>query len=355
MADRLQLKVGGKSYSGWERASIKTSMEAAAGVFRLEVEPAVPERPGGAINWPIKPGQPCDLVYGNRRLIQGHVDRVGMSLNGRRRRYVVSGRDATADLIDCSATNSPDQWQNLDIFEIAAQLADPFGVSVGINVDPGDVFPIFKLQPSETPWAAIERMCRMRGLLAFTPGNGSLLITAPSTTRLDVELAEGKNVLAASGESSMNDRFSEYTVTGQSFGNDQLYGENAAHISGQARDNEVTRFRPKVVLAEGVVSTGASQRRAEWEATIRAARATKASASVSGWRQAEGGLIWEMNRVISCKIPSIAIESDMLISSVELTIENRSSEKATLGLVRPDAYKPQPAIELQTNPYSAFV
>lgn len=331
----VTLTINGAVYDGWENVRIHRTLEAAAGGFSLEVS--------GRERWPIAPGAAAVVKIDGDTVITGYVDVVDISLEKAAHTITVQGRDKTADLVDCAALNEPGEWTNSSLATIAAAIARPFGVTVTATA--GEAFPVFKLQPGEKAWEAIERACRMRGLLAITDGIGALVLIRPNGARGSTALVEGENVVAARANYSLADRFSQYVVKGQSAGGDDIFGEAAAAVQGKATDGGVKRYRPYIVLAETGASISQAEERARWEATVRAARGSKATVTVVGWRQGDAGPLWNVNRLVSCALPTLGIAGDMLISGVQFAQSLEGGTVAVLDLVRPDAFLPEPVIE----------
>lgn len=346
MPDDLRLLVGRKIYTGFESLSVSRSFEAAAGTFSLTVSTRDP--------WPILPGMEVRILLGASPLALGFVDKVSPSLSESGRTITVEGRDRTAELVDCSAELGVSEWYDVSLQQIAEQLCAPFSILALYQGTSVERFPVFALQPGETCWEALERACRLRGVLAFASSGGNLLLTRP-TERLEAEvLREGENVLSAEASIDHTDRFAEYVVRGQQFGTDETAGEFAAHLEGRAVDFAIRKQRRLVLIAEGNVSDGTAQARAEWEATTRAARSLKVSATVQGWRQ-RGGKIWAPNQRLQVDIPSLLLESQMLISSVTFGLSGGEGTTTKLELMRPDAFTPQPGVDQEEDPFGALV
>lgn len=110
-------------------------------------------------------------------------------------------------------------------------------------------------------------------------------------------------------------------------------------IVGTAKDPGVSRYRPKVIVAEAQADDGAAQKRADWEMRRRIAKATEATISVVGWRQSNGEL-WRPNMMVSVDAPWLSLDRELLISAVEYSYGN-DGEVATLTLTLPDAFLPE--------------
>lgn len=344
--EALEVTVRGRVYTAWTSVSISRSMEAVAGSFQVTAK---------AKPWFIPPGAPVRLRVEGADLIQGYVDSHESS-SDRPGALVVSGRDKTADLIDCSAMNDPSEWRGLQLHEIAAEIADPFGIEVALETEPGPAFPVFRLQPGEKAWGAIERACRLRGVLAYTRGDGILLLTAAhDRDHASVPLFEGRNIESFRYLSSLADRFSAYVVRGQGFGSDEDFGDVVAGVQGDANDAGVTRYRPLAQIAEGAVTGASAQRRAQWEAAVRAARSAGLSVLVMGWRETPGGPLWRVNSLVQVEIPSIRVAGTFRIAATRMTFDERAGTRCDLSLARPDAFHAEPLLTEGENPFAALV
>ena len=181
----------------------------------------------------------------NETVIQGYVDAVTVDYDSGSHTIAVRGRDATGDLVDCSAATEPGEWHNERLEAIAAALCEPFGIRVTQVVDTGEPFARFRIEEGESVFEAIERACRFRAVLPLSDGQGGLILGGPSRSRTTVRLERGLNILSASGTSSWLGRFRDYTLLGQQAGGlDGFTAEEIAHVEATARDPGVNRHRP---------------------------------------------------------------------------------------------------------------
>lgn len=346
MPEPVQILIEGQDFDGWKSFTVDRSVEAAAGSCELSF--------AGAPLGSIRPGHRIRIGLQDRALLTGYLDAVQAQLS--QRAWSAQGRDATADLVDCSAMNRPDGWARVTLNAIVSFLAGPFDLPVRTLNDPGEPFPLFKIQPGETAWEAIERACRLRGFLAFPDGAGGLVLwSAPARERASVQLVEGRNVQEASIELAMGERFQRYTVRGQGFGVDELPAEYSAGVEGKAFDLDVQRRRELLVLAEGAVVPLIAQLRAEWEATVRKARSTRLQVTVPGWREQARGPVWDLARLVSVRLPSFGLGGWFLISAVRYSFSPEAGATTDLTLTAPDAYLPQPDVAAQDNPFQALI
>ncbi|MGE4292396.1 MAG: phage baseplate assembly protein [Desulfovibrio sp.] len=334
-ADELTLSVDGRIWSGWKSVSVTRSVEAVAGSFSISLLDRWSEEMSSL---PLTVDMDCVVEIGGDPVITGAIDEVGAEISAQGRAFTVSGRDRTAELVDCSAVHDPGEWSGLDLPDLASRLAELFGVRV-LNLAPrGEKFSVCKIQPGETAYEVLERHCRLRGVLPTSDTSGNLVLALPGAASCDEALVEGENVLSASARFSRKDRFSDYFVRGQAQGTDESYGANVAHVKGAAQDHGLRRWRPLLLTAEGQTTSRSARERARWEAVVRAARAARCTVTVQGWRQRAGrGELWPVNAVLPVRIPSVRIEGEMLITQVRYSLSG-SGSVTELELARPDAF-----------------
>lgn len=329
----VQLSIEGENYEGWKSAVVTRSIETISGSFEL----GFAERFAGVPSTrPIRPGQACILRVNGEAVMTGHVDDVEMGYDSARHEVRVAGRDATGDLVDCSAIHATGEWKNRDLFQIAVDVCAPFGIEVAGTTDVGDPFKKFAIQEGETAFETIERAARMRGVLLLSDGLGGLEIGRVTQEKSSAVLERGVNIKAAAGRFSHRGRFSKYIVKGQTSGNDLFSGAAAGGQKGEAEDKRITRYRPRIIIAEEGGGAKHFQERAEWERNVRFGRGSQVVYTVVGWD--DGEKLWRPNTRVTVRDEWEGLpEETMLISSVKLLLDEQGS-RAELGVVPPQAF-----------------
>jgi prophage tail gpP-like protein len=339
----LRLHVGGIMYGGWKSVRVTRSLECIAGSFDLSVS----DRWGGQQTpWPIAEEDECSIVIDGTPVITGYVDRRSLSYGAEEHQLSVGGRDRTGALVDCSAVLSKWEFLNVSVLALAQHLAKPFGIPVRLQPGLAPQKPIVKLtvDPGDTAFDALERACRIAGVLPVSDGLGGLVLTRAGSARATTALVEGQNILGASVDYDASRRFRRYVVMGQHQGSDDWSGAGAAGVKGEAQDANVRRgARVCLVRPEGAVTPEHARRRAEWEAKVRAARADAVTVTVQGWKQADGSL-WPLNALVPLRSPMLGIDGELLIAQVTNGIDDGGGTVTTLSLARPDAFIPEPVI-----------
>lgn len=336
----IQLIIGGTAYMGWQELEVVRSIDTLAGRFKLKLTSIHP--------LPAPRGKECELFINGKRIIFGYTFTINVDVSKNRHVLTIAGRDKTADLVDSDVLVESQELHGLTLRELVETIIKPFGVPAIFETDPPEKFKKFSFQ-QESAFEAIERACRMRGVFPSSDADGNLVIRAYGATRSDVGLVMGENVLQASAGYDDTDRFSVYQVFGQQPGTDGVDEEAAAGPSGTARDLAVTRYRPKIIIAEAAVDSGLAQQRAEWEATVRAAKAVGLTVVVQDWSQTEGGELWRENLLVRTNVPQLGINGDMLVREVTYTLNDDEGTLTSMALVRPDAYKKQPDLEAEES------
>ena len=339
MADDITLRIDGVDWTYWTSVQVTRQMDAIAGTFSLAL---ADKWIGGAQALPIAAGMACQILIGGEQVIDGYIDQVRPSFSATAHGISVTGRDRSADLVDCAAIHSPGQWLNCTVLQLAQALASPFGVHVTAEGDVGAPIASFKLEEGETAFEALDRALRQRELMACPDGKGGIVLLKAGAGTASGSLRQGENILSAEGQFDMADRFSDYIVKGQKPGTDKGWGKDACAVRGQYRDQAVQRYRPMLIRAE---QSGDSS-----NAHQRAARAVTVTATVQGFRQQgvgreQSGPLWQLNQMADVDLPYLRISQRLLVAGVEFRRDATSGSTTRLTLRDPAAFKPEPKKE----------
>ena len=347
------LFVNAQKYAGWKTVQITKNLQAVSAGFSLSVSDKnnalIKRLPSHAVS--IRPGDACVIELDGQRIITGYVDKVSPSFDSSQHGLSITGRDKTADLVDCSILNTPGEFNQLKLDRIVSILCKPFGIVVHVQASVGDPIEVFSIQPGESVWEAIERAMRLRGVLIYSDGFGDVVIINRKNTRTATALIQGENILSASAEFNHSDRFSVYKVEATSPWSDDLPAELANAIEGEAKDKNILRYRPKIIKAEAAGSTAQAQTRAGWEAVVRAGRSGTYQITTPGWSQVNGEL-WSVNTLVPVTSDWLSVEGDLLITGVTFSKNNQTGTTTQLSLMRPDAFEPKPEISPNTDPWN---
>lgn len=335
--------VGKRIFEGFKNIRLSRNLTSLTGAFEITLmDKWEVERE----DFILKAGEKITCKIGGSPLFEGFIDRFGISVNSQSRNLTISGRDKTADLVDCSILGS-NEFNDMKLDAIAKKLVEPFGIGMVFFSDVGAPFKKFTVNQGETVFEALERLAKQRDLLLTSSPVGNLVFEKKGVIRSSTELIEGRNVKDMAVSFDNTERFSEYHCKAQTVG---LLGtpETATKSKGLATDKGITRHRPTLLLSENPADMSGAQKRAEWEASIRAAKACQVNVVVVDWTQKNGEL-WATNQITHVDCPSIGIKQDMLIQRVKFE-QSENGRITELELIRPDAFEFRPELKKENDP-----
>ncbi len=352
----VALIVNGAEYRGWMTVGLTRAMDAVASSFTFSLS----ERWGdGAEPFPIDPGAAAEIRVDGKPVLLGWVDSVAPSFSESSHTISISGRSKSGDLVDCAAVHTPDQWTKIRLEQLVRNVAAPFGITNIADESGGRVIDVAKVQVGETAWEFIERIARKEALLVNDDYRGGLVIREPTkAARADVALVQGVNIVSAEGKKDWSGRFSEYQVRAQTVGFDFLGAEGAALIDGRASDQNLSRYRPRVVIAESASDATQAAKRAGYEMTVAAGKSQGASITVPGWYQdpsASTPRLWEPNLLVSIDSPWLRMDGrDMLIVRVAFE-KGEGGERTTLDVAPIESFRVLPKLKAAGPNWSALL
>jgi prophage tail gpP-like protein len=342
--ERVTLKVGKRLYNGWKTIRITAGVERAARDFEIGLSERWAEgSPPKIVGWSIAEGSACQVLIGGVVVLTGWIDTVARSISDSDHSISVSGRSKTGDLVDCAAIIPNSQMLSGTLPGIASRLAAPFGLSV--SGGGGDAFPDFTVQQGETVYEIIERLSRVRGFLVCDDEGGNLVLASAGGGGRAGSIRDGKdaNVKSAATIRSLADRFSTYTIKFQDGQWGDVAGGAAIGVLATIKDEAVTRYRPKVILAEtGQGGTDLAVKRGKWECARRAGRGTQVRVTMRGWRD-DGGALWGPNAIASVSLGGLEVSGALLIAEVSYQMDEGGGTRCELTLGPVAAYQPEPA------------
>ncbi len=332
----IELKVNSEIYGGWQEVRIPFGLEQIANSFELSV---TDKWTGQSNPRPIKRFAKCQVLIDGEVIITGYVDSNTPEFDTKNHSINITGRDATGDLVDCSAIHKSGQWSGTTLDKIVRDICQPFSIPVNVNVSMGPAFSTFSIQEGETAFEAIDRACRMRAVMPISDGLGGLLLTRAKAGTPIAELTEGVNILHGRGEFDAKERFSQYHIKGQDRGNDDDWDSPESHtqVSAKATDDLVPRYRPLIVIAEEKGPHATYKDRAQWERNVRRARSSRGTIRVNGWRNVTGRL-WRANTLAHLQSPMLDANANVLIAGGTYIISKKSGTVTELSVVGQDAF-----------------
>lgn len=233
---QVDLYLNGMIFSGWKSLSVTRSLEAMSGRFDLGVAVRASDDVSA-----LKAGSALKLVMNGQTVITGYLDEVSQSISGADKSIAVSGRDKTADLVDCSVIHSSYHFKNQTAQQIAEALCQPFGIAVVWAVKAAkanEKIPVWQVEPGETVFDTLTKIARHKGVLVTSDVDGNLVFTEPSEKQVG-ELVLGQNLLSLDVTDSWQNRFSLYRVIGDAEQGGKKGDKKADKKGGSAEDPDI--------------------------------------------------------------------------------------------------------------------
>lgn len=358
MSDRVEIRVGGKTYGGWKSVVIEIGMDQLARGFKLTVTDTFP---GNTDFHRLRNGDLVQLFIGDDLVCTGYIDHVNVRYDGKQISVEVQGKSKTVDLVDCCpvakygasdssgenawkgvvvgkdgakkevppATVKTTSWKNIKTSEIMASLAAPYGIAVHAMAEIGNKLADHTVVPGETVHKSINRLITKDNLVVMDDEAGDLVIVEPGDAGECVDALElGKNILTGTASFDASKLYSRYVVLGQHAGTDTDFGRAASEDKGIEDSSMVTRPRLLVIKDVGQSTKMTCGKRANFERRYREAQYRAATYTVQGWRQSNGSL-WKVNSQVRVDDALLGISELLLITKVVLQL---SSSGATAEL-----------------------
>lgn len=355
----LVLEVNNKEFTGWASVRVSRSLEQCTGTFSLGL---TLDKGGNQLNM-INEGDKCIILFktdygpvSRIPIMEGYINRKSGKVDANSVSLTVSGEDVTQDLVECSAVIPSNGWTAATLIKICKDLAKPYDLGVEDYTDSEKVFKNFKIQDGETCFEVIERAARQEGVLPISNRFGNLVLTysAEANGPITKDLYEGgefANVLELNRDINISERFSNYTFKGQNSGNGKKWTKDTTRLIAKASDSGITRHRPTIVLSESKTDAQRLQKRANWEAQVRAGRSTVWTAKVAGWFIDPPEVTstirpWEVNALVNLKSIEYDYSGVLLVTSLEFELTQDSGATTTLELRDPKTYKKDPTSEV---------
>lgn len=338
--DAVAIVVESTKYEGWTSVQIRRSIETLAAVFSFG---SIDNEQSSTI-FTLKPGLACQIKIGSNKIIDGYIDQLSPSISKNEHSLQIRGRCKTSDLIDCSAMNTPGSWNNpIGLQKLCYELVRPFGLRVIKEAnDLGEDLRGFSINTGQSPFEVIRSACEMRAVLPIANIDGDLVLTSAGNERSHDAIAYGWNVISAKSMYDYSERFSEYIVKGSRSSDGDGWSSSNVQIFGKATDVAISRYRPKLILADGQATNKLAQTRAAWEGQVRAGRSADVTVRLQGWRQSNGAL-WRENQLVIVDIIPLRIrQTEMIISQITYSYDAVSGQYCDVLLRRPEAYQADP-------------
>lgn len=340
MSDQLDMYVDGVIYSHWNTIDIVKDIEAVSGAYNITLDAVSVFR--------FVDGKAVRIEIAKKPVITGYIESVVFTGEPGKYEIALSGRDKTGDIIDCSAVTTTSEFLNISFKSLAEKLCSPFGIKVTSKTEKAKKkLSKVSLQHGSV-FEELERESRKVGVFLFPDPNGDLVIDEIGSETLTTRLTMPGNVIKIGSSIDTSQRFSEYRVKGQQGSTGTLTPKQQTQVSAKAKDENIERYRPLIIVAESGMGSAQAKERVEWEAAVRAGRSEELKVFINGWTD-EGAALWTVNKIVSVKIDDIQFEDKMLIKRVAFRYNETDGQSTELTLSYPEAYIAKPVVPKKTG------
>ena len=354
--NRVKMKLGGFIFAAFGNVEIARDLKDISGTFKMDCLDQVRLRQalpvwidsGFTNKQAIDAGMACEISIDDETVLIGWVEILSLKWDATRIECHISGRDRTGDLVECAALpDGPAEFKGVDLLHVAQLVCAPFGIPVRADVDVGAPFDRLAATPHQSAMEFLESASRQRSVLLTSDGVGGLLLTRGGKTRAPASLTVGGNAVSVEFTRDFTHRFSRYIVKGQS---GRGHGHAAAaldgslapdgglaaaapgpasavaagHIvmTGEARDPEITRYRPRVLMVRTQSGMSTVQEQAEWALRVAKGMSEQLHIPVLDWRDGPKRDLWRPNQMTLVYDPYSGLNKDMLIAGVAFTFNH---------------------------------
>lgn len=172
-SETFTLTVNGQRYERWEEIRVTREIDRMATDFNIMVS----ERfLGSAPDFPLAPFMPCTVAIGADVVLTGYIDNYLPEAEADRHSVRITGRSKTEDIIDCTPDIQGGQFAGYKLDAIARAIGQsvrqPYPIDLVVQTDVGEPFPDATIERHETGFAFLERLCRLRSILATDDEQG---------------------------------------------------------------------------------------------------------------------------------------------------------------------------------------
>lgn len=230
----VELYLNEHIFSGWTKLSVTRSLESMSGQFEV----GIALKKDADVSQ-IQPGAEIALEMNGQRVITGYLDSLKQTISGENKEISASGRDKTADLVDCAVIHQSYHFKNQTLQQIAETICKPFNIGVIWAVTEqgaGEKIAVWQVEPGETAFDTLSKAARHKGVLVTSDVQGNLVFTDPSDEVVG-EFKLGDNILELELNDDRANRFSLYRVIG-----DAEQGGSKGNKSGKGKKEESKEF-----------------------------------------------------------------------------------------------------------------
>lgn len=244
--EQVRLLVGGLAHDDWEHYDIEADLLQPADCWQVTLGLRDGKLPAS-----VRESAKVEIRVGDDLVMVSRIDGIDRVTAKDRRLVRITGRDGAANLVDCSAPVFVARLVGLE--EIIAKVAVPLGLTQWrIDADATRRREKINVEPGDRAWEVLSNAAEANGLWPWVEPDGTLVIGGPDYAKPPVATlilrTDGgdNNVIRLQERDSIQGRYSEVTVLGQTHGTHSEPGKHG--LKATAYDKGVEWYRPLVVV-----------------------------------------------------------------------------------------------------------
>lgn len=370
MINKLSVEIKGSLFTSWSSVSVTRTIDSICGTFDIncffdytKVKKGMPFKISDTVKLEMIAIDPSTNRETKHPVMLGYIENVDINCGNGGMTVNISGRDVTADLVDCNFVqeDSTLSWKGLTPYDLTMKLVDGLNhmkylfdkqhtIQVAVATtkalqQPSDIeagSAIVTIEKDEVIADKILEIAKNNGYMVITNEMGFLVLQSKSDGRMreKLQLSVGKpqnnNVLAVSHNLDYTQRYSTLVLTGHKENKKSEIADKGASSAIELirHDPYVGRYRPLVV-------TSTTNKELDDEMLMRfnlnTASVSTISIKTQGCVNTENEL-WRVNNLVGVDLKDVSLPvGDMLIKKITFSIGAEGSY-TDMELIHEDAY-----------------
>jgi prophage tail gpP-like protein len=334
MNNNIEIRVGDKTFKEFTSFTLVKSMMALSGAIIFEVLDFTEDNKKY-----IYIGDSFSVFINGTQAMIGEIETIQYKYTGKQGSLLISGRD-NGLLVDSCWGRKPNEWKNLTIRNIVAELCAPFNVTA-ISEDSAlslsnTVVKSFSVSGKEKVGDAIKRICVENCIIPFSNGDGNLYLTAGTLKNFSPDTIRKSNILEGLVRDTSVDRYGKYVVKGFGYPDQNKSLSDFVQPSSEVTDSQIDVNKTLVILNDIETDSGKCTSRAYFEKNLKAAFATAEDYVIKDFVQSNNKP-WDVNYIVTSS-DYLGENSSKLICEIRLKYNKDSQYETKLTIVHRDAF-----------------
>jgi prophage tail gpP-like protein len=361
MNDQIYLELGGKRFINWKSFTVSRNINNFCGSFNATLK-ITTEEYAQLIYDELSTDKPAKIFIGEDQIFEGWAFSRSRGITSEETNVSISGRDLTADLVDCTLELPNYELNNVTIKSVCDMICSKFGVYSSVTLNEKQVFQRVAIDETESGFSVIDRMCKSRSLIPTTNRFGDLVIRDLSVETV-VEsidsLVYGDNILEISETVELSERYSSIKIIGKAIEKSEDEDKNISEILSWGKrkskkknsekikdpnfkiaDNEIKRYRHISISNENIHRSDSLRKKALWERRTRRGKTFGYTIKVRGFHQrgiATRNPLWDIFNKVYLRVQPWKIDGVYIIDGIKYSYDD-SGKFTELHVVPVDTY-----------------